>query len=105
MKFSNITNILAFSFLSFKSANAFAPPNTQVPASQISSKTTDTSTQLYDLAKLAQKTPYDEEVRRLIGYYGERSRTTRRNVYSAADWIYARRSDRIVKHSHWLANW
>lgn len=98
MKFSHITNILALTFLSFNGASAFAPPNTQLAGSQVNTKTTETSTQLHDLAKLAQKTPDDEEIRRLIGYYGERSRATRRNVYSAADWIYARRNDRIVNN-------
>lgn len=98
MKFSYIANSLAFLLLSITGTNAFAPPATQNLMDRVSTGP-NTSTNLYaDLEKLAQKTPDDMETRKLLAKYGERSRSTRRNVYSAADWVYARRSDRIVNN-------
>ena len=98
MKFAHITSSLAFLLLSISGTNAFVPSAATNLVDRVSSGPT-TSTILYaDLQKLAQKTPDDIETRKLLAKYGERSRTTRRNVYSAADWIYARRNDRIVNN-------
>jgi len=97
MKFFQVTNILALLLLSSTGTNAFAPTKIQQASVQGFSAMTDTK--LYaDVKDLIQKTPNDAETRKLLSNYGEVSRQNRRNVYSASDWVYSRRPDRIVNN-------
>lgn len=51
-----------------------------------------------DYIFLSQKTPNDHEVLELMSNYAESSRKNRRDVYSAANWVWSRRPDRIQEN-------
>ena len=97
MKFLKVDYILAL--LLVGSANAFTPPSSKrgLAASRPTSSDVITKTTL-NLESLEQKTPDDIETARLLDTYGEKARAYRRNVFSAADWIRSRRSDRFINN-------
>ena len=72
-------------------AKAFAPVSRTVPRTAI-------TTSSLNLQSLEQKTPDEIETARLLDTYGEKARAYRRNVFSAADWIRSRRSDRFINN-------
>jgi predicted membrane chloride channel (bestrophin family) len=80
MKFYNLNCILAL--LVIGSANAFAPPS---KARQL------------NLESLEQITPDEKQTAFLLDTYGEKARTYRRDVFSAADWVKSRRSNRFFE--------
>jgi hypothetical protein len=88
MKFLKLDYILGLLLLG--GTNAFAPVSKTV-------MTPTTSTSL-NLESLEQKTPDYEETERLLQTYSEKSRVYRRNVYTSADWVKSRRSNRFVRN-------
>ena len=56
------------------------------------------STELFNLEKLAKKEVSDKEVEELMRNYGEKARVYRRDVFTSSDWIRYRRPDRFVDH-------
>jgi predicted membrane chloride channel (bestrophin family) len=89
MKFLNVDYILALLLLIMRT-QAFAPVSRSVSVPK-------TSTSL-NLESLEQKTPDYDETAALLNTYSEKSRAYRRNVFSAADWVRARRSDRFISN-------
>mmetsp|Transcript_8069 Transcript_8069/g.19540 ORF Transcript_8069/g.19540 Transcript_8069/m.19540 type:complete len:542 (+) Transcript_8069:51-1676(+) len=85
-------------------STAFAPASIRhknkipKPTTSTTSKTRLFSRRLKALQSLEQKTPDEQEVSRLLDTYSEKSRLYRRNVFSAADWIRVRRSDRFMNN-------
>ena len=89
MKFLRLDCILALALMT--GAKAFAPVSRTVPRTAI-------TTSSLNLQSLEQKTPDEIETARLLDTYGEKARAYRRNVFSAADWIRSRRSDRFINN-------
>jgi len=77
--------------------NGFAPTSTKFTQTKLANHRRE-NTKLYDINKLEQYTPDSDETQELLDEYGEQSRKYRRNVYSASDWVYSRRPDRIVSN-------
>ncbi|KAL3930814.1 MAG: hypothetical protein SGBAC_011599 [Bacillariaceae sp.] len=81
---------------------AFAPsPRTKLTSSSSGSNTNLNIFKEWDkrgLASLEQSTPGDQEVSKMMDTYSEKSRLYRRNVFSAADWVRVRRSDRFMNN-------
>jgi len=99
MKLTQASLLLLFA----QTVSAFAPPaatSSKVFKPEVQSKQNQRldTTELYDLDKLEQYTPDDAQTRYFLEKYGEKSRKYRRNVYGASDWVYSRRSDRIVSN-------
>jgi len=97
-----LTQATLFLFIA-QAVNGFAPPastSSTVLKPEIRNKPNQRleTTELFDLDKLEQYTPDDAQTRYFLDKYGEKSRQYRRNVYGASDWVYSRRSDRIVSN-------
>eukprot|EP00526_Cylindrotheca_closterium_P013981 CAMPEP_0113610774 /NCGR_PEP_ID=MMETSP0017_2-20120614/5204_1 /TAXON_ID=2856 /ORGANISM="Cylindrotheca closterium" /LENGTH=340 /DNA_ID=CAMNT_0000519681 /DNA_START=183 /DNA_END=1202 /DNA_ORIENTATION=+ /assembly_acc=CAM_ASM_000147 len=100
MKFLNLPYVLAAMVLASSSSTsgngvaAFTLPKQQ--SHSIIKTTPPTTTTQLNLESLEQKTPDDKQTKFLLDTYGEKSRTFRRNVFSASDWVKSRRSNRFI---------
>ncbi|KAL3935671.1 MAG: hypothetical protein SGBAC_008852 [Bacillariaceae sp.] len=103
MKFLNLPYILVAMVLASSSSSSSSGSTSGVAAFTIpkqshSSKNlaTKTSPTQLNLESLEQKTPDDKKTSFLLDTYGEKSRIYRRSVFSAADWVKSRRSNRFI---------
>lgn len=98
MKFSQLPSILVF--LLIGNAAAFAPSSksqSAVVSSPLQPLPSPASTTQLHLESLEQKTPDPKKTAFLLDTYGEKSRTYRRNVFSASDWVRSRRPNRFIE--------
>ncbi|CAJ1964532.1 unnamed protein product [Cylindrotheca closterium] len=99
MKFLNLPYILVAMVLASSSSSCTSNGNGvaafSLPKQAHSSGSITSSTEL-NLESLEQKTPDNKQTSFLLDTYGEKSRIYRRSVFSAADWIKSRRSNRFI---------
>eukprot|EP00980_Cylindrotheca_fusiformis_P018234 scaffold5918_cov130-Cylindrotheca_fusiformis.AAC.5 len=83
-----------------ENATAFVPVQRRkvVVVEKRRTTTTTTTTTSLNLDALEQKTPDYEETTKMLQSYGEKSRIYRRNIFTAADWVKNRSSDRFVSN-------
>ena len=99
MKFLQANTILSALLFCWNTggAKAFTSPNNRRSPAAVTTTTTTTTTTSLNLESLEQKTPDEKQVSFLLDTYGEKARTYRRDVFSAADWIQSRRSNRFIE--------